>query len=70
MDNDDFRNLIAFCVLMESGGGVLDKAPSYVIEKFATRDLSMLDSANLAKYLQYVNKWTPYLPREEERHGD
>ena len=70
MDNDDFRNLIAFCILMEGNGGIVEKAPNYVTEKFARRDLSMLDDANLAKYFQYVNKWTPYLPREEERHGN
>ena len=30
----NLKNIVAFCVLMENGDGIVDKAPSYILEKF------------------------------------
>lgn len=58
------RQLIAFCVLMEQGEGILGKAPSYVLEKWELATLhpsdllpTMLDERNQAKYKRYLAYW-------------
>ena len=58
------KTLIAFCVLMEQGEGILSKAPSYVLEKWDLAALhptdllsTMLDVHNQAKYKRYLKEW-------------
>lgn len=34
MMDTNFKNLVAFCILMENGDGILDKSPDYIAEKF------------------------------------
>ena len=42
----DVKQLVVFSILMEQGGGILDKAPDYIIEKFkacsVTDDVELL----------------------------
>lgn len=63
MENLTFKGLVAFCILMENGRGIMSKAPDYVKEKFATalqgEDLMIgrLDQANLEKFRQYMERW-------------
>jgi len=57
MKREEFINLISFCILMENGGGILDKAPRYVEEKFSTREPGLLDSFNTAKLEKYKKLW-------------
>lgn len=64
MNENQFRNLIAFCVLMESGEGIRDKSPDYVMEKFERyvgKESSEwqwgLDFLNQNKLAQYLKDW-------------
>ncbi len=34
MENNNLKNLVAFCILMENGSGIVDKSPDYILEKF------------------------------------
>ena len=61
-----FKNLIAFLVLMENNEGVLDKSPDYVIEKYERflhngytdeTEIWGLDSSNTEKFKEYFKKW-------------
>ena len=58
------KTLIAFCVLMEQGEGILSKSPSYVLEKWELATLhptdllpTMLDQQNQAKFKRYLHYW-------------
>ena len=59
------EQLVAFCVLMEKGEGIISKAPSYLMEKWkpcGMRDsrndlLALMDAENAAKFRQYVKTW-------------
>jgi len=64
MSRNKFKNLIAFCLLMQSGKGILEKSPRYVEEKFK-RYLNSgneefkwgLDFSNQIKFNKYYEKW-------------
>ena len=43
MKDEQLKNIIAFCALMENQGGILTKSPSYVMEKFKRYCLSNQD---------------------------
>lgn len=58
------KQLVAFCVLMENNGGIADKAPSYIMEKYnrcsntSEGNLpNLLDSNNTRKYEQWLELW-------------
>jgi len=59
------KNIIAFCILMESDGGILNKSPDYVKEKFERYCLSEredegmwgLDVANYFKLKDWEKQW-------------
>lgn len=59
---DNLKGLVCFCVLMESGGGIRDKSPDYILEKYK-RCLSheapetMLDLPNQLKLMEYQQTW-------------
>jgi len=57
MTEQEFEHVIAFCVLMENGQGLIDKAPSYVMEKFNRCEVVDLDTENTDKYLEYMKLW-------------
>jgi len=65
IDKNKFKNIIAFCVLMENNNGILDKSPDYVLEKFkryienSEEDKYKwgLDNNNRLKVTNYINKW-------------
>jgi len=71
MTRNQFKNLVAFCILMEGSGGILEKSPSYVEEKFnryVTRISSSrttseeeyrwgLDHSNESILKHYLKKW-------------
>ena len=63
---EKLQNLIAFCALMEADGGIIDKSPDYVAEKFMRYVGSMredewlwgLDMSNQELVNQWFLKWT------------
>lgn len=65
MKNIKLERLVAFCVLMENGEGIVGKAPSYLFEKYeaCTRRtsrqelLGLLDNFNQAKFREYIRMW-------------
>jgi hypothetical protein len=59
MTKEEFTDLICFCILMENGRGIIDRAPSYVIEKYRNRNMGewLLDDFNKLKLAQYLDLW-------------
>lgn len=62
----EFMNLVSFCMIMESEQGIMDKDPSYVLEKFHIKcpgatALVQLDHWNKKKYEKYVERWGDYI---------
>lgn len=62
--------IVCFAILMENHGGILGKAPSYVMEKFAACLSSdcpetLLDVRNRRKFEEYKSIWCsmPATPR-------
>lgn len=59
------KDIVAFCVLMENGEGVMDKSPEYIMEKFNRYCLSEdpdewhwgLDASNWEKLEKWSSKW-------------
>lgn len=75
----DIFALVCFLVLMENGGGLIDKSPSYIVEKapmmFDGLDaFAKLDIHNMRKALAWCDTWHVEVPsilrnalqREEE----
>ena len=66
METTRLLNLIAFCVLMQNGEGILSKSPDYVLEKYERflndgfTDLETywgLDNSNKQKVEDWYKKW-------------
>lgn len=59
------KQIVAFCILMEGDGGILNKAPTYIYEKFiACKNrkednelLALLDYSNQKKFQEYMRRW-------------
>lgn len=58
------KQLVAFCILMQDGEGIIDNAPSYIEEKYEScihtknwHSEEILDSTNQAKFKEYCEKW-------------
>lgn len=58
------KQLVAFAILMENNGGIVDKAPIYIEEKIemcsnCPDDLlyTLLDSNNQSKFEIWCNRW-------------
>lgn len=56
------KHLVAFSLLMETGEGVTNKVPDYVVEKFSLifeseHPEDHLDQENKAKLEQYLKDW-------------
>lgn len=66
MKRSDFINLISFCILMENNDGIVGKAPMYVLEKWETKNPLLLDSFNMKKLTDYIEKWEISIPKAEE----
>jgi hypothetical protein len=54
--------LVAFSILMQGSGGILGKAPIYVLEKWEQvlkmeRPESLLDYTNLQIWREYWRRW-------------
>jgi len=70
-DLNKIKNIVAFCLLMENNGGILNKSPQYIQEKFNRYILSSdenewlygLDAINRQKLEEYIYKWL--MSREE-----
>ncbi len=64
----NIRQCVAFCILMEYGGGILGKSPDYIWEKYKLCKVlrgddelcSMLDCFNQAKFEHWVERWGKY----------
>lgn len=64
MTQNELKNLIVFCILMENNDGILGKSPDYIIEKFeryANRNDDSynwgMDRNNQKKFDDYIKKW-------------
>tara|TARA_R110000803_G_scaffold40778_3_gene87794 strand:+ start:2687 stop:2884 length:198 start_codon:yes stop_codon:yes gene_type:complete len=59
MSREELENIVAFSVLMESGDGIINKAPKYIEEKFKAclRGKRPFDEYNEAIYNFYFRKW-------------
>ncbi len=61
----EIKNIIAFCILMENDGGILEKSPGYVIEKYKRYCESIsnddwkwgLDNINYLKLKKWAKDW-------------
>jgi hypothetical protein len=61
----ELEQLVAFCVLMEKGQGIISKAPSYLWEKWEscsqrtsrTDLLGLMDMENATKFREYIKTW-------------
>jgi len=55
------RQAVVFAILMENDGGILTKAPTYIMEKLKATDWDMpeglLDSSNMQKFCEYKERW-------------
>ena len=63
-ENDELKNIVAFCVLMEHEDGILTKSPAYIMEKFkryckSDRDEYFwgLDTGNIGILMKWIGKW-------------
>ena len=61
MENQEFINLVCFCILMEGNEGILGKSPSYIREKIKRADPASLDDFNLQKFKEYMTRWGDYI---------
>jgi len=62
MDELLIRRLVAFCILMQGNGGILNKAPRYLLEKYNSiinnnEPEGLLDIYNLIIFKEYMEKW-------------
>lgn len=64
MSTSWLKKLVAFCVLMESGEGITQKSPDYVMEKWGLVTMcpddvlpTLMDPHNQAKYNKYLKQW-------------
>lgn len=65
MPKTNILNIVAFCALMENNGGILDKSPAYIMEKYVryceSKDTDGwqfgLDKQNSQKVADWVYKW-------------
>lgn len=58
----NLKQAIAFCVLMENNGGIMNKSPNYVLEKLAWIEYNnepegIMDAVNQSKFLAWFKKW-------------
>jgi len=58
----NLRQAVVFCILMQSNGGILTKAPLYVLEKLNSVSMmnepeALLDYANLSIFHRYFERW-------------
>jgi len=56
------EKLVVFSILMENHGGILNKAPKYVLEKYeqcmgAVNPVGLLDLTDRAKFYFWRDKW-------------
>jgi len=66
MEELKLMQVVAFCILMEGNGGIINKSPSYIKEKLRlikgyyeneNEIKAELDFENNNKYELYKNKW-------------
>jgi len=61
----NIRQAVVFAILMQNQEGILGKAPTYLFEKLKACEKMMipeclLDSDNLAIFVEYNDKWGKY----------
>jgi len=59
MTDQEIQNIVAFCILMQNGEGILSKSPDYIEEKYKVciKGGKPLDSSNQQKFDQYIKTW-------------
>ena len=64
MNEEKLKRLVVFCILMETGKGILTKSPSYIAEKWAAASTvplevlpQLLDHENREKYRKWLETW-------------
>ncbi|MEM5807326.1 MAG: hypothetical protein QW474_03005 [Candidatus Aenigmatarchaeota archaeon] len=56
------KKLVVFSILMENHSGIIDKSPSYILEKWelvniGTNPEQLLDENNRVKFNKYMRIW-------------
>ena len=64
MSKEELERIVAFCILMQGNGGILNKAPQYIAEKFTAlikdesqQPIAFLDSFNQDIFKAYFARW-------------
>jgi len=65
--------VVAFCIIMQNGDGIISKSPSYIKEKWeqylrkSTFDnmRGILDSKNQKKFEEWLSNWEEYFEENE-----
>ena len=62
----NIEQAVAFSILMQNGHGILEKSPSYILEKLHSIENEdnpklFLDSANRITYNEYFRIWKNHL---------
>lgn len=63
----DVEKIVAFCILMQNGDGIITKAPDYIMEKFNRyirydeHPVGGLDAGNSKLFIDWRNKWKTHL---------
>jgi len=65
MTRREFENIIAFCILMQDGNGIMAKYPRYVIDCFERREHVKLDTIDTHICHQYMHEWKDHIPKFE-----
>jgi hypothetical protein len=57
--NRKLENIVVFAILMQSNGGIIDKSPAYILEKFRCRNMGigLLDPINERIFQKWKDKW-------------
>jgi hypothetical protein len=64
VSDNQLKNIVAFCILMENGEGIESKSPDYILEKFNRYCFNQnedflwgLDGSNKIKLDNWMKKW-------------
>lgn len=74
-DRTKLLNIVAFLCLMENNGGVLNKSPDYILEKYkrycegAGEEYKWgLDQNNLVKLFSWAKRWRIMIGGDEDEN--
>jgi hypothetical protein len=64
VSDNQLKNIVSFCILMENDQGIISKSPDYILEKFNRYGFNQtdefkwgLDDQNKIKLSKWIEKW-------------